>query len=277
MLTAELYGKLSELASAGERREDVLTSHVFGLFRYFDATATLSELLGRARNTLGERLDLPGIRRMEVFLWPTIVVGSFTRQPDAALRLTHEDGSRSLIVVEAKYESGPSDAEDAADGSGATGAQMPGNQLAAYYLGAREGSWRVREAWGEAPAGTEAQRVVVLYITSHHAVPIDVLRQAVGVVEETGVGSGAQGAIYWVGWRDLTEVLDTSGESDVPRPGEWRFRQDLLGVLRLRRLEPFHGVFRALMAPGIYPGLTIERGRWSGLTPVDEYVRWFQV
>src|SRR5438105_15279543 len=99
MLYAELYGKLDSSASDLERREDILTSTVFGTLLVAGASEVLVDWFNSARS-LGssDRLVLHGpslglpVQEPEYWFWPSLSYA----QPDIILRI----GSR-LIVVEA--------------------------------------------------------------------------------------------------------------------------------------------------------------------------------
>jgi hypothetical protein len=102
VLYAELNGKLDDTASGLERREDILTSTVFGTLLVAGATKVLVDWLKSACCLAGtpERLDrhkrklrLP-YEEPEYWFWPSL---SFA-QPDIMLRI----GSH-LLIVEAKY------------------------------------------------------------------------------------------------------------------------------------------------------------------------------
>ena len=104
MLYAELHGKLDDKASGLERREDILTSTVFGTLLVAGATKVLVDWLKSSRRLAGipERLDrhkrklrLP-YEEPEYWFWPSLSYA----QPDIMLRI-----GLHLLIVEAKYGS----------------------------------------------------------------------------------------------------------------------------------------------------------------------------
>src|SRR5687768_16534902 len=100
MLHAELHGKLTEDTADAERREDVLTSTVFGTLFVASAWNDLCEWFGRARRVRQApelRASASGAR--DYWFWPRL----HGAEPDLVVRL-----GDLLVVVEAKYYSGKS-------------------------------------------------------------------------------------------------------------------------------------------------------------------------
>ncbi len=91
MIQAELHGKLP---SQYERWEDVLTSNVFGFFKYSDRLLFLRELL----SFLGVNCSSSELQSAEFRFWPTFGDGT---EPDVVI-----DMSSHMIVIESKYFSG---------------------------------------------------------------------------------------------------------------------------------------------------------------------------
>jgi len=101
MLHAILYGKIDESVPEPLRREDALTSSVFGTLILAEANDTLSRWLGMATSICGEAIAPPcGTGSMECWFWPRLRFA----EPDVLLRL----GNR-LFVIEAKLASGRHD------------------------------------------------------------------------------------------------------------------------------------------------------------------------
>jgi hypothetical protein len=94
VLHALLYGKLDPAIPEPERREDALTSVVFGTLVWLEAWNLVATWLKVSAWQ-------PGEGNLECWFWPRLAGGV---QPDVVLRL----GS-VLIVIEAKYRSGRND------------------------------------------------------------------------------------------------------------------------------------------------------------------------
>jgi hypothetical protein len=106
MLFAELHGKLDPNAPDLERREDILTSTVFGTLLVAGAVDLLVSWINSARH-LGpdgrsdhEALGLSAAQPVKYWFWPSLSGGT---QPDILVRI----GQR-LLVIEAKYGSSKS-------------------------------------------------------------------------------------------------------------------------------------------------------------------------
>src|SRR4051812_40637499 len=106
MLFAELHGKVDPNASDLERREDVLTSTVFGTLLVAGAVDLLVSWINCARRLAADGrlgadpLDVNVAHPVKYWFWPSLAGGT---QPDVLLQI-----GRRLLVVEAKYGSGSS-------------------------------------------------------------------------------------------------------------------------------------------------------------------------
>jgi hypothetical protein len=280
VLVAETHGKMSSGFPPSERMEDVLTSNVFSAFRYFGLVSPLVTWLQRARNVVGESLLLQPVA-LQVFFWPRATVGNRTREPDLLLIVRDDAGDELAIVVEAKYESGPSDVteDESSTGDHTNGAEeirLTGNQLADEYIAIRVGHWKLRDRAQDAvrrpPEG--ANRVAVLYVTSHYEMPIDVLTAAVEMVCSRLPGSDSTDVahrFYWLSWRQLTTVLRVPATNGSD--GQKRFLDDLHDLLVGRGLRPFAPVFADLNDIAEYVCRIGARVLWQELQELPSYAR----
>jgi hypothetical protein len=106
MLAAELHWKISPGRPAHERMEDVLTSHVFSLFRYVAHLELQADFLRSAVNLRGEHLAVGRLQAARVVFWPKFAVGQVRREADALLLLHQADDGSLALLVEAKHEAG---------------------------------------------------------------------------------------------------------------------------------------------------------------------------
>ncbi len=285
MLVAELRGKISAGAPPSDRSEDVLTSHVFSPLRYFGVVDALIEFLESARNLASEHLLLRPVERLETFFWPRVSLPDGSREPDVLLLLHHDGTRRTAIVVEAKYQSGPSDVERTdPDAAEKQFVGMSGDQLADHYLGLKNGQWRSFEdrTLPRLLTLTPADARRVLYVTAHYEPPADVMRRAIDAVRIRIGGEEAQLAeqcLFWVGWRELAAILGRSeahgARTDLGLGSEGRLLEDLHEILRLRGLEPFQGMARKLTEVSQYARTLAQRETWRDLASVGEYQPFF--
>ena len=226
MIDAELRGKLGRNYSrAHERAEDVLTSTVFGLFRYIEWNQGLGAFLRRARSvSLGADGELTiaedeswipcgGGASGVAELWPRVPVYG---EPDVLVRVFDAAGCCvAELIVEAKLWSGKSssgghrpqsddvdrgsdpdsvvtdaDEEDSEeDASDDAGTPVDPDQLVRY--------WQLLRS-RPTPAGQPLPLRAVVYLTAHPSPPDDELR------ESLEAASGIR--LLWVSWHDAWDV-----------------------------------------------------------------------
>ena len=140
MTIAELHGKLSPKRAGGfyERIEDLLTSDVFGTMKYagweYGFLDWLRSARGPTENCISATLVFPSDEEMshaDYQFWPMLKNG---REPDLLIALHQKSGKLVLIIVEAKYLSGPSNFEMEGEftTAGVTGDQLA-DQISVHY------------------------------------------------------------------------------------------------------------------------------------------------
>ena len=229
MLAAELHGKISD-GNLSDRMEDVLTSYVMSLFRYLNNLYIPPLFLSQARNLHGESLHIgKALSAVELFFWPKFSLNNkSSREPDALL-IFSENLSNCVIAIEfeMKYLSGLSNIynsepdEDMSKDKGKSEFRKYGHQLADEYCGLYCGNWNLE---------TDTQRRLSLsdrkylvFITGHYELPRQDLLDAVYEVEqrkcynaEINCGLNPGGNIFWVSWRQLSEILEAERPAGYP-------------------------------------------------------------
>ena len=200
MLFAELHRKLSLDADDNERREDILTSTVFGTLIVGEKWSLLRAWLAAARDRNGDRLELPAVSQARYCFWPRLAEA----EPDLLLLF-----GDILVIVEAKYRSPKS--------SHATSDQTkvdPADQLA------RE--WRSCDATSctgyafelrETILSGAAKRVLV-YLVSQ---PTSAKTRR--EIEASRAAIGNEAALYCLGWSDLAAILRQQRATSM---GDWQ-------------------------------------------------------
>jgi len=269
MLRAEIHGKLADNArSASERSEDVLTSNVFGSFRYLPPKLALLPWLSRAEaHEEGSPPLLPArCEKAEVFFWPSVRTprDDRGREPDVLVRLTTTEGQATLLVVECKYLSGKSqlapDDDEAVDQEEGDGPTYSGDQLADYLAAVRAGQVRHKDYHRQ----VAEDRVALLFVTADVAMPCKTLDESAQALRRHH-GQEPDGAVYWLSWRSAWQVLQDalSWESD-----EFRcvLIGDLLALLTKKELRPFTGfAWLAAAIPELAPDPYWRK--WWSTTP----------
>jgi hypothetical protein len=233
MLSAFLHGKLSR---EQENMEDLLTSAVFGTFKYLPTTNVLLKFLSKATSLSKDPplCELPLDTRVEFQFWPwlddPICAGC---EPDVLLRITCADGKRYLIVIEAKYLSGKSLLKS----------EVSDHKFAQVEQTAPIKDQLARE-WqqGKAVAERELAVPVVIYLTADASFPREEIEAS---EEELFKNTKSLGTIAWLSWRHIPSII---AQDQNPMAA------DLLALLRRLNLTFFEGF--SAFDPGVFP-------RWS--------------
>ena len=178
--------------------EDILTSNVFGLLRYVRPQEGIMKYLSLAEDedrkrpleSLSFLSEVPQ-DSIEYEFWPwweeSDCIGC---EPDVVISLKIPDKKDLLVLIEAKYLSGKSsEADESYD--------TPTDQLA-------------RE-WDN--LSVKANKLddcpVLIYLTAHYAYPVQDINDAISEFRKKRP-NGAKPVIYWLSWRHLTTVCESS-------------------------------------------------------------------
>lgn len=237
MMLAELHGKVSESVSGSE---DVLTSYVFGVLETLDPEDLLLPWLRRATRLDGSSLVIPPCSLALFQFWPTLESRVLTRrvEPDVVVTLKDDFGVTTLILIEAKFRSGPSGLPTGPECSEVTG------QLGQEWIALGE-----LPAWEAPGSPVKVRRRILLYVTADPGRPSAVMQQMVDEFAKRGIDATSfRENLYWVGWRDLSLVIDE-------RSCDRKFILRLQELLDHRHLKVFGGCqcpFEASTGPWIY-------------------------
>jgi len=186
MLSAVLCGKLSVNQ---ENMEDILTSLVFGCFKYIDVNEGLMPFISYSVNQNKELLgkSLVEVVSAEFVFWPRLhETGCIRCEPDVLIHLYHKSGLKSVVLIEAKYHSLKSSYSDD------TPLSPPTDQLA------RE--WHNLFRYSERNNATP----YLVYVTQDYGFPINDIEDAQDELRSKGV---PKGDVYWTSWRFLPRVF----------------------------------------------------------------------
>lgn len=255
MLFAELHGKLDQTSTELERREDILTSTVFGTLLVADAIALLaswlncSRRLGSDGRLTNDLLGLAAAEPMTYWFWPSVAGGT---QPDVVLRI-----GRRLLVIEAKFSSNKSSAtQDGDNASDADDIAVP-DQLFREWRALRpttpERAWysdKLREA-------VERCELDLIYLVS--------ARQAASALRELRESQHAihaplneESRLWLLTWQDLHRLLVRQRDSTSP---PWI--SELARLLdRRRNLAAFPGFHEVMQPVGHHEALEDWAGTW---------------
>ncbi len=185
MFQAQIHGKLTRQE---EDAEDLLTSNVFGAFKYVTPDLALVPFLCKSVDKEGRTLAdcLSNVRDVEYSFWPWMEEhGGKGAEPDVLITLDHTDRTRSIVLIEAKLYSGKSSpADDKPDIN---------DQLAREYDNLAKRAERER-----------IESYFLVYCTADIAAPWEDIAESCA---EYGQKRGKECTIYWLSWRVLTDIL----------------------------------------------------------------------
>lgn len=213
MLQAQLRGKLTR---EEENLEDLLTSNVFGSFKYLPPEDGLLPLLASSVDSNGNALpfDLQPISRERVKydFWPWIQESTGEGcEPDVIITLELLNDEKIIILIEAKYLSGKS--SEASDES-----EAPKDQLAREW----ENLSRLAERKKAIP--------VLLYVTAHLSYPSKSIEDS---RRELALKRKESMRLFWISWRKLPKLYSNTKQDIL---------SDLVKVLRRQGLTFFEGI-----------------------------------
>lgn len=195
MLEAMLHGKLTR---EEEGLEDLLTSNTFGLMKYLPPEAMLIPFLSLAKDPLTDhRLAnwLQGTPKVERFrFWPPLShPDCISCEPDVDIVFLHADGTRTWVLIEAKYRSGKSS-------EAMVGTEKPNDQLAREFDNLKS----ISQEKG-------IERCAVVYLTTVYTCPQNELDESVNEYKRK---RGSNPYLYWLSWRMLYDVLESADFPD---------------------------------------------------------------
>jgi len=229
MTIAEIHGKISEEGTnLSERMEDLLTSDIFGCFRYLPPQEALIPFLNTARSSHGHSLVLPSeIVGLHYSFWPWVKLHGCTPcEPDVVVGVETEGRHLHLVFIEAKYHSGLSSEEDEGE--------SPNDQLA-RELDNLDRISPVNLHWS--PDLTIASRTL-LFVTQDMGMPRALVAQSLAEYQRK---RNKQGDIYWTSWRFLQPILEENLRRENS-PQSISVMEDMLKLLLRKGLTVFRSV-----------------------------------
>jgi len=229
MTIAEIRGKISSSGNnLNDRMEDLLTSNVFGTFRYLPLHLGLLDFISTAINRDKKSLNLSvkPIRANWSF-WPYLQIpGAKNCEPDVLIGLEDNHGNIHIVMIEAKYLSGKSSEEDESE--------QPNDQLARELHNLR--ILKPEDiTWAESKNIKER---TLVYITQDAGIPISEISQS---LKEYHQKRHDNPEIFWTSWRFLPQLVES-----IIRKAENEYQtailQDLLELLIKKHLTMFHGM-----------------------------------
>jgi len=224
---ADIHGKL-EGTNLTDRSEDLLTSNIFGCLRYVPPKKVLLPFLETSQSLSGKDLPrLDSVCTVHCSFWPSLhSIGHAACQPDVVLGLETEDNLMHLVMVEAKYLSGPSSEEN--------DKHLPHHQLGRELDQLSTLSPSILRWETTLEIATRS----LIYVTMDFSIPKDDIEKA---CTEYSSKRGRNEKIYWTSWRSLPAILESCLVSETVK--EFRtVMEDMLYLLEKKWLILFSGV-----------------------------------
>ena len=211
--------------------EDILTSYVFGAFKYLHPSILFSRFIDEASfldvtsdNAIEMKKKPFNIQfaRVEVIFWPKTSVG----EPDVVVVGETETGEdRYLMIFECKYLSG-------------LGTTDEDNQLTRYSKLLNDSRLEFTRSLG---TGRDPKPLGLFYITGDSSAPMYDLNRTWRLLRSQKREKEMSG-IYWLSWKTLWKLLNTILDDNKEMSIEtMSLLSDLCDVLVKRGLRKFTG------------------------------------
>lgn len=248
MTIAELHGKLSPF----EGMEDLLTSDVFGTFRYLEPNQGLVPFLSGAVGFEGDiKPDfLHDVVSAEYFFWPR--TSKLNREPDLVIILTRSDGTFISLVIEAKYFSGKSNIyrddqpvlEQTPEDYNHKSVLMhhDGDQLAESFKELIEGNiiFRNNNLAKDKLISSGGEKYF-FYVTAHYARPRVDIKETLEKLINYNYSEEELKKYFWVNWQKALPVMEeTLSRVNGNNPVRYLV-EDLIALLKRKGLIYFAG------------------------------------
>ncbi len=186
MFAAQMAGKLP---ASQKNAEDLLTSNVFGLYRYLRPELGLLQFVKTAKRVDGvEFRGFDQVESIDLQFWPWLQEqGAKGAEPDVLVEMVASNQRKCLVLIEAKYLSTKSSYSD--------DSPEPNDQLAREMYNLRKVALR-----------KGIDDYALIYITAHTFMPVEDIKEAISELnQKTGDGNGDR--FFWTTWRRLPRIL----------------------------------------------------------------------
>ncbi len=230
MLQAQLKGKLSV---PQENSEDILTSNVFGTLKYLPINEGLLPFLYMAVSLEGIPFEdcIKDVSTASFRFWEGIrMPGCQGCEPDVLIEFIHVDGTKSLVLIEAKYRSGKSSEANEETIEEAP----PHDQLAKEWHNLLNLSQE------------KNSKPYLVYVTADYAIPRKEIIDSFNELQQKELGTPE---IYWLTWRDLKRAYKNTSNpilADLVELITNRYQLTTFESLTLGKLTSFPWSFKVI-------------------------------
>lgn len=218
MLLAEINKKISDSRNINTEMEDVLTSNIFGVFKYLDDKRLMVDFLRTAEDIYRNKLNqLIYEITWEFYFWPK---SKKNVEPDVLLQGFKKNNLAFTILIEAKYHSSKNIYDTEIESK---------DQLAEQYYELLNRNWA-----DKAIDKSKIDENYLIFITNNYKMPIQDIEESITKIAKTSKIPKEKVNIYWTSWRRLIEIVDKNkynyslGQLDM--------------IMDLRRLLKFKGI-----------------------------------
>lgn len=236
MTFSEIYGKLTTADS-----EDLLTSDVFGCCSFLGYHELLEHILNEALHFISrDRLTInEPVISDEYLFWPRFRIRRSQTEPDVLILLQHPGNKCTLVLIEAKYNSGKSSEADYST-------EHVTDQLARELTIIENKDICSQNLSLE---GHEIKAKALIYVTADDIIPEKTLEDSSheffakantsGMIDYT---TASELPFYWLPWWKIEQLTSSNSLLDPDKAAKNRIIEHIRDVLRIKRLCRFYGL-----------------------------------
>lgn len=253
MTFSEIYCKPTTIDS-----EDLLTSDIFGCCSFLEYHDLLKHILNEALHFVSRnKLSInESIISDEYLFWPRFRIRELQTEPDLLILLRHPGNKCTLVLIEAKYNSGKAteadfNIEDVTDQLARELTIIENKEICSQNLELD---------------GLEIASRALIYVTADDAIPKKVLEDSSYEYIEKGKNvrngsytSASELPIYWLPWWKIEHLISVNGLNDPRKGAKSRIAKHIREVLRTKKLCRFYGVNSLHFNPIPYRFCTFEK------------------
>lgn len=236
MTFSEIHGKLTTINS-----EDLLTSDIFGCCSFLGYHELLEYLLNNSLHFSSKSklsINEPVISD-EYFFWPRFRIRKLQTEPDVLILLRHPDNKCTLVLIEAKYNSGKAveadfNIEDVTDQLARELIIIENKDICSQNLSLE---------------GLEIETKALIYVTADDVIPQKTLEDSSREFFEKAIASqtpsyanASELPFYWLPWWKIEQLISSSSILCFEETAKNRIIKHIQDMLRIKRLCRFYGL-----------------------------------
>lgn len=236
MTFSEIYGKPTSIDS-----EDLLTSDIFGCCSFLVYHDFLEHILNEALhfNSKDKLCINEPVLSDEYLFWPRFRIRRSQTEPDVLILLRHPGNKFTLVLIEAKFNSGKSSEADYST-------EDVTDQLARELTIIEN-----KDIYSQnfSLEGHEIKAKALIYVTADDVIPEKTLEDSsqeffekVKTSGMTSYTTASELPFYWLPWWKIEQLTSSNSLLDPEEAAKNRVIKHIRDVLRIKRLCRFYGL-----------------------------------